>query len=148
MPNAMVKYNNNLKVSAKLENLAEISEFIDEATNSVSLDEKSVFNIQLAVEEACTNIINYAYPDGNGDIEIICVSTTEKFVITLIDDGIPFDPTGALKPDTEACLEKRNIGGLGIHLIRNLMDEVMYKREGERNVLTLGVGKVDIKTNY
>ena len=103
-------------------------------------------SLNLAVEEAVVNVINYAYPKGTeGDIEInitnslipdLSESSTEV-IFTVIDQGVPFDPTTHDEADTTSELEERQIGGLGIHLIRNIMDRVEYQRDGNSNKLTM-----------
>lgn len=78
------------------------------------------------MEEACTNIIKYAYPSGTGKITISCELLDNSLVITIRDKGVPFDPASVPLPDLEAEMEKRQVGKLGLHLIRNLMDDVSY----------------------
>jgi anti-sigma regulatory factor (Ser/Thr protein kinase) len=78
------------------------------------------------VEEACTNIIKYAFPEETGKITISCELTDNNLVITIRDKGIPFNPTSVPLPDLEVAMENRQIGKLGLHLIRNLMDDVNY----------------------
>ena len=100
---------------------------------------KVVFQVKLALEEVMINVVNYAHQDGdNHKIEIDLVLDTETLTIEISDDGQPFDPlTGAPSPDLEAALEDRHVGGLGVHLVRTMMDEVHYRRERGRNHLTL-----------
>jgi len=84
------------------------------------------------------NVINYAYPDKYGNIEITYeVKEDKRFVVEIVDWGIPFDPLSLPKPDVEAPMEKRKVGGLGVYLIRTIMDEVNYRRDQNRNILTL-----------
>jgi serine/threonine-protein kinase RsbW len=95
-------------------------------------------SINLALEEAVSNIIFYAYEDRE-EHEIVLDFRMEAnhLTITLADDGQPFDPTRREDPDTSLPLEERPIGGLGIHLIKKLMDEVSYKRTESTNQMTL-----------
>ena len=95
--------------------------------------------IQLALEEALVNVINYAHPKESGrhDIKLNFRQTDNETQFVITDDGVPFDPTRQKEVDINAPLEEREVGGLGIHLVRNLMDSMEYRRERGRNVLTL-----------
>jgi len=127
-----------LVVPAKLENLDKASDFITRGGKSLGFDEKKLSQIKLAAEEVIVNIINYAYPKGEGEIEISYSQRDDgAFKIEIIDRGIPFDPLSLPDPDVGASLEERKIGGLGIYLVRRVMDEMNYKREDGKNVLTL-----------
>jgi anti-sigma regulatory factor (Ser/Thr protein kinase) len=125
-------------IPAKLENLKSMLQFIRDGAEQQGFSKKEVSKIQVAAEEALVNVISYAYPDDGGDIEIRCNARgVEGLVIEIIDWGTPFDPLLLPEPDTEAPPEEREVGGLGIHIMRNIMDEVSYEREGDRNILTL-----------
>jgi anti-sigma regulatory factor (Ser/Thr protein kinase) len=98
--------------------------------------------VNLALEEAVSNVMLYAYPDTNNGkvfVEFVrnCTPEGEQLTFTISDSGIPFDPTQKSEPDLSLPAEERAIGGLGIHLVRQLMDEVQYVREDDKNVLTL-----------
>ncbi len=94
--------------------------------------------IELAFEEALVNVINYAYPDGGGDVHVECRDVPEKgLVIRIEDEGLPFNPLLLGSPDTSAGIEDRAIGGLGIHIIKKTMKVVSYERDGSKNILTL-----------
>jgi len=126
------------KIPAKLENLESMLQFIRNGAEQQGFSGKEINKIQVAAEEALVNVISYAYPDDGGDVEIRCnAKGAEGLVIEIIDWGIPFDPLSLSEPDIEAPPEEREVGGLGIHIMRNIMDEVSYKREGDRNILTL-----------
>lgn len=97
-------------------------------------------DLHLAVEEAVVNIINYAYGDTKGDFEIACASHKDgRFTVEISDTGIPFNILLMPPPDITADIAERRIGGLGVHLIKNLMDEVAYRYEDNRNILTLTI---------
>jgi anti-sigma regulatory factor (Ser/Thr protein kinase) len=99
---------------------------------------KRVTEIELAVEEALANICLYAYPDGSGEVEVRCTwDKTRHFLIELSDSGLPFDVLARPVPDLTVDAFQRALGGLGIPLIRALMDSVTYHREGARNILCL-----------
>jgi len=94
--------------------------------------------MNLALEEAVVNVMNYAYPKGTkGDVDIraLCDGAQMKFV--LIDSGTPFDPTKHQTPDVQLSADERAIGGLGIFLVTQIMDNVSYERRNEKNILTL-----------
>jgi serine/threonine-protein kinase RsbW len=125
-------------IPAKLENLESMLQFIRNGAEQQGFSKKDINKIQVAAEEALVNVISYAYPDDGGDVEIRCnAKGAEGLVIEIIDRGVPFDPLSLPEPDIEATPEERELGGLGIHIMRNIMDEVSYKREGDRNILTL-----------
>ena len=88
-------------------------------------------------DELLTNIISYAYRDDKEhEIGIKVELSSDRLKVSMVDDGIPFNPLGIEKPDTELPLEEREIGGLGIHLVRNMMDKVSYRRRIDKNVIT------------
>ncbi len=96
--------------------------------------------VQIVLEEVLSNIVFYAYDDDRDHDIVITMDSTEerlKLTIVIVDDGVPFNPLEVEKPDTSLALQDREIGGLGIHLVINLMDEVTYERRGEQNVITL-----------
>jgi sigma-B regulation protein RsbU (phosphoserine phosphatase) len=94
--------------------------------------------MNLAMEEAVVNVMSYAYPvDTVGNVTITAESDGEQLQFTIIDSGTPFDPTAKEEVDTTLSAEERPIGGLGIHLVRQLMDSINYERIDGKNVLTL-----------
>jgi sigma-B regulation protein RsbU (phosphoserine phosphatase) len=98
--------------------------------------------INLALEEAVSNVMLYAYPGrSDGKVFVECVKTRDeqgdKLIFTISDSGVPFDPTKKPEADITLSAEERAIGGLGIHLVRQLMDSINYKRTEGKNVLTL-----------
>ena len=115
-----------LEVKAKLENLAVIGDFITEAMKQFGI-EQATFQVQLAVDEACTNIIQHAYSgESEKSIRILCSMSGNDLVIRIRDWGKPFDPHSVSTPEIESELSERKLGGLGIFLIRQMMDEVRY----------------------
>jgi serine/threonine-protein kinase RsbW len=130
-----------LTVPNKLENLQKIGEFIEKTMKHYGItDVKDIHAVQLSVDEACTNIIQHAYPDRKeGVIVIRCTlsSNGEKFVVNIVDWGESFDPTIMPDPDTEIGLEERKEGGLGIFFMRKFMDEVKYVRNDNMNLLVM-----------
>jgi sigma-B regulation protein RsbU (phosphoserine phosphatase) len=129
------------KIWHHLKDTAEVNAWFDEFAQANGLDNKLSRKINLAMDDLLSNIINYAYPEAEiGQTETRLELKDGVLRITVIDDGKPFDPLSAEQPDVNASLEEREIGGLGIFLVRELMDEVSYQREGDRNVLRLSVG--------
>lgn len=96
------------------------------------------FNLNLAVDEFVSNAIKYGYRDGRaGEIAVHLARHADRLNVTVSDDGDAFDPFDAPEPDIAASIEDREIGGLGLHLVRKLADAFTYRREGGRNVVSL-----------
>lgn len=129
---------------AKLADLSNMIKWIRSNIQLKKIDEKQVKKIELACEEALVNIISYAYPKEKGKIEInIDLSIDKRIEITIIDQGIFFNPLLEEREINPGIpLEERSIGGLGIVMIKQVMDEVHYNRQNSSNVLKL------IKKNY
>ena len=127
-----------LKLTADMKNLPLFIEKIGGCVEKMNFEHSAVMQIELAFEEVIVNIINYAYPDvEDGSIEVSCIQKDGCMVIEITDSGIPFDITAAGDPDTDAPVEKRKIGGLGILFVKKMMDEVRYRRDGDKNIVTL-----------
>jgi anti-sigma regulatory factor (Ser/Thr protein kinase) len=128
-----------IQFAAKFEYLDEIREFVGEIARKGGFSDKDVYNIQLATDEAASNIIEHAYENvSNGILELSCGMQGDAITIVLIDRGESFDPSEVPAPDLKADLSDRKIGGLGIFLMRKLMDEVHYDpKPDKRNVLTM-----------
>jgi sigma-B regulation protein RsbU (phosphoserine phosphatase) len=89
-------------------------------------------------DELLSNIISYAYQDDlEHDIEIKWELSGDRLTMMITDDGIPFNPFGSEAPDTSLSLEERDVGGLGVHLVKSVMDKVSYQRRIDKNVVTL-----------
>src|SRR5512138_304636 len=128
-----------VKFAARFENLDEIREFVGSIARQGGFSDKDVYNIQLATDEAASNIIEHAYEKTpNGILELSCGMQGDVITIILIDRGESFDPSQIPLPDLKADLSNRKIGGLGIFLMRKLMDEVRYEPgPNQSNVLTM-----------
>jgi len=120
-------------VSARLEELMEASGFAPEA----------ILDTQLAVEEAITNIIVHGYKRPDGEIQVICSGMSDAIEIRIVDSAPPFDPLSLPEPDLSSTVSERRIGGLGIYLIRRVMDGFLYRYEDGKNILTLIKKKAD-----
>lgn len=133
-----VRLQRSLTLPNDIETIPRLNEFIDTAAEESNLDPSLTMSLNLALEEAVVNVMNYAYPPGQAgtvDIEMVVSDTSLVFVIS--DAGRPFDPTQAAEADTTLSADERPIGGLGIYLVRHLMDDIRYERLDDRNVLTL-----------
>ncbi len=107
-------------------------------------DPALTFKVKLAIEELGINVVNHGRIDKIPEIEIVVNSSLEKLTITIKDDGRPFDPLhDAPEPDLTSALEDRPIGGLGIHFVREMMDEMTYRHEGGKNCLALTLNRVE-----
>jgi serine/threonine-protein kinase RsbW len=117
----------SLCVAAELKNLAVIRNFAQERATELGIDPGVIADLLLAADEAATNVIVHGYRGQQGMIEIEVAQEAMEVVIRLRDDAPPFDPTSAPSPDLARPLEERPIGGLGIYLIRQYMDEVIHR---------------------
>lgn len=117
----------DLVVSSKLEELPRVIEFVRQACLSAGLDDDTVFACELATDEACTNIMEHAYQGRqDGVIRVACEISSTRFTVEFHDNGQPFDPDQVLPPKLSGDLADRDIGGLGLHFMRTLMDEVHF----------------------
>lgn len=129
---------NTLHIKNELGQLALVYTFIERETVRAGLDESLQKQVKLALEEAVTNVILYAYPDKKEqDISIDLCVADGKLKIAIIDSGLPFNPLEKACPDLTLSADERPIGGLGIFLVTQLMDEVRYTCPEGKNVLTM-----------
>lgn len=120
---------------AEVEKLSRLVEAFGEAEG---LQPESVFNVNLALDEVITNIIRYAHDDGRQHPIVVRLAIDQGVLTAHVeDDGRAFNPLEAPVPDIGASIDERPIGGLGIHLVRSVMNSVEYRREDGRNVLTM-----------
>lgn len=133
-----VTYQRSLTLTNDLKRVPRLNTFIDEVCEANGFDMATTMQINLAIEEAVVNVMNYAYPEGTkGDITIEAKANKTEMSIIISDTGKPFDPTAKAEVDITLSAEDRSIGGLGIHLIRQIMDNINYERIDGHNVLTL-----------
>ena len=115
-----------------------LAAFVDEVCEAVGFDAALTMKMNLAIEEAVVNVMEYAYPRGtHGDITVEAQANDVRLKFTIIDSGTHFDPTAQAEVDTTLSAEDRPIGGLGIHIVRQYMDSINYERISGHNVLTL-----------
>lgn len=113
-----------------------LAEWVEQIGEELGLEMPEVFQLNLALEEAVVNVMNYAYEDS-GLIDLSAKVVDSEIVFVLEDSGKAFDPTKVDDPDITLSAEERNIGGLGIFLVQQLMSSVTYSREDGKNVLTM-----------
>jgi len=135
---------NVLTSNGRFENVRSICGFIADAAEKCGIDESTRFQIELACDEACTNVIEHAYGgEDKGDIEASWQVEKGYFVITIRDNGSPFDPTPGVTPNetvngSNSAEKDLKVGGLGLHFMHKLMDEVKFSFDRERgNILVM-----------
>ena len=127
-----------ITLNCDVKRIPELNNFLESIGERLNMDMPVISQVQMAVEEAVVNVMNYAYPDGkNGFVTIKVMSDGHEIRIVVIDSGIAFDPTSKEKADTTLSVEERPIGGLGIFMIREMMDSINYERVDGRNILTM-----------
>ena len=128
-----------LTIDAKLENLPTVTEFVIDALEIRDCPMKVTMQMELVIEELFVNVASYAYEDEGGKVTICRKFDEEPRVLELsfIDSGTPYNPLEHKDPDTSLAAEEREIGGLGIFLVKKNVDEISYKREDEQNILTV-----------
>ncbi|MBQ7702983.1 MAG: SpoIIE family protein phosphatase [Firmicutes bacterium] len=128
-------------LSADVRELEKLNDFLADQAQKFGCPPATLMKIQISCEEIFTNIANYAYPDGNGTAEVISQVTEEDgsavMTVQFSDSGVPFDPLAMPDPDVTASAEERDIGGLGIFMVKETMDKVDYRYENGRNILTI-----------
>lgn len=125
-----------------MEHLRELVQFVTDCAARRDLSPARLKETELVAEEALVNVIRHAYKDGSGDVEITCEpDKDERLLIEIADSGIAFDFLSMEDPDITAGISERKEGGLGVYFIKKLMDEVKYRREGDKNILSFIVLK-------
>ena len=126
-------------MQASLESIPEITGWVDQLLTKAGCTVKARRQIDVALDEILSNIARYAYPDGEGSmtVEIDMDEETGLLCLTFRDEGIPFDPLGKEEPDVTLGVRERAVGGLGIFLVKKMMDKVSYRREGKEKILSL-----------
>lgn len=131
-------FDEELTLHNDVKEVTKLSAFIKQVTERMNIDQSAAKKLRLALEEAVVNVIEYAYPTGaTGDVNIRVAFNGHRMKFIITDSGIAFDPTKASSTDTTLSAEDRPIGGLGILLVRKLMDSINYERINGKNVLTL-----------
>ena len=138
MTSSLLSHQTAITVTNNLAELERVGDAIEEFGQRNGLPAKAVFEVKLAVDEVVTNVISYGYADG-GDHQIAVRLSVDagEIAIEVEDDGRPFNPLAVAPADVDQPVEDRQIGGLGIHLVRKLMDGLDYRREGNKNLLVM-----------
>ncbi len=128
-----------LTIRASLNNLNDVMAFVDAELEKLDCPMKAQMQIDVAVEELFVNIARYAYAPAEGDVVIRMEATAEPraVAITFMDRGVPYDPLAKPDPDVTLSAEERQIGGLGIFMVKKSMDAMEYRYADERNILTI-----------
>lgn len=128
---------NTLKVKSELSELTKVRSFLKDTLEGMDISEKDYYIMELSLVEACINIIKYAYPKKKGYIYLKIWTEKNRIFFELRDNGVPFDPKSIKKPDISEIIEKEKKGGLGVFLIRSLMNSIEYQRKDDQNVLVM-----------
>lgn len=127
-----------LVLKNNIQEVSRLSSFQKAFFEKMEIEKSLARQIRLAVEEAVVNVIEYAYPAGvEGNVEVHMQTDGRRLRVVIVDSGVPFDPTQKEGIDTSLTAEERQVGGLGIHLLREIMDSVNYEYINGRNTLTL-----------
>ena len=126
-----------LTVDAKQENLGEVTAFAEAFLEENDCPPKALVQLGIVIDEVFSNIASYAYEGGEGKAEIRIFKTDDEITLVFTDEGIAFDPLAKEDPDVTLSAEDRPIGGLGIFIVKKSMDDVSYKRENGKNMLTI-----------
>lgn len=132
-----MSFQDQLSLKGKLKDLPTVIEFVESACSAAGVNPDRQFDIVLAIEEAASNVFEHAYRGKAGQLTIRLAAVGADLHVTLIDTGRSFDPTAIASPDTSVPLEERPVGGLGMHLMHKLMDEVSYTFAPDGNTLIM-----------
>ena len=128
-----------LTVEAKIENIEAVTDFVNEQLEALDCPMKAQMQIDIAIDELFSNIAHYAYnPEiGQATVRVEVVEDPLSVVITFIDNGVSYDPLAKADPDTTLSAEERDIGGLGIYMVKKSMDEIAYEYKDGQNILKI-----------
>ncbi len=128
-----------LTVEATVESIPVITEFVDEQLEQFDCPMKAQVQIDIAIDELFSNIVHYAYNPGTGPatVRVEVVEEPLSVIITFIDQGVPYDPLAKADPDVTLSAEEREIGGLGIYIVKKNMNEITYEYKDGKNILKI-----------
>ena len=128
-----------LTIAAKVENIEAVTDFINEQLEALDCPMKAQMQIDIAIDELFGNIAQYAYNPETGDatVRVEVIEEPLSVVITFIDNGVPYDPLAKADPDTTLSAEEREIGGLGIYMVKKSMDDITYEYKDGQNILKI-----------
>lgn len=128
-----------MTIAATVENIVTVTDFVNEQLEALDCPMKAQMQIDIAIDELFGNIAHYAYsPDvGNVTVRIEVAAEPLAVIITFIDGGVPYDPLTTADPDITLSAEERQIGGLGIYMVKKAMDEITYEYKDGKNILSI-----------
>lgn len=134
----MAKKKYSFELKSRLSELDNLCLNLEKLGKKIGLSKKLIFEINLALDELFTNIISYGFHDEDEhNIKVTITPLKEEICLSIEDDGVPFNPIEFEAPDVAGTVDNCKVGGLGIHIMRKLMDDICYERCGDKNVLTL-----------
>ena len=134
----MAKRDYCFELKSKLSELNTLCRHLEDCGDAMKLPQKCLFEINLGLDELFTNIISYGFEDeSEHQIKFTLAKAEQTLVVQVEDDGIPFNPLDATEPGASRDLDSLNIGGLGIHLVKKMMDDIDYQRDEGKNKLIL-----------
>ena len=128
-----------LTIAATVENIGTVTDFVNEQLEALDCPMKAQMQIDIAIDELFGNIAHYAYhPEvGNATVRVEVTEEPLAVIVTFIDKGMPYDPLRAAEPDITLSAEERNLGGLGIYMVKKSMDEITYEYKDGKNILSI-----------
>jgi len=127
-----------IHIAADVKEIERLNKLVRQFGELHEVPSRALYAVNLALDELVTNVVLYGFEDATGKQVAVRIATKEgELVASVLDEGKPFDPLVVKSPDLNAPLEQRELGGLGIHLVRSLMDSVSYSRDADKNVLTI-----------
>ena len=124
-------------IGSDIAEIPEVSAWLEEVMRGSGFTEEAILDTQLAVEEAITNVIVHGYKESGGEVVITCHVNSDRMEVEIADSASRFDPLSMPVPDLDGSIEERRIGGLGVFLIRQVMDGVSYRYENGKNILLM-----------
>ncbi len=131
--------NDEITVEATVENVSKVTDFVNDILERYECPMKAEIQIDVAIDELFSNIANYAYSNGIGDatVKVEIVENPLAVIITFVDAGIPYNPLEHEDPDVTLSADEREVGGLGIFIVKRTMDDVLYEYKNGQNILTI-----------
>ena len=128
-----------ITVDATIDNVQTITDFVDERLEEMNCPVKAQMQLNIVIDELCSNVARYAYSDKTGKVTVSVDSVDKpmKVWLTFIDEGVPYNPLAKEDPDITLSAEERKIGGLGIYMVKKMMDDFRYEYKDGKNIVTV-----------